>query len=80
MGLQTFERRAETGDILLFTGRNMIDNIQRIVTGSRFDHAAIVLRDSAGGIELFEAIGNTVTYILMIVVGSKQNFMETIST
>jgi len=57
-----FERRCETGDILLFTGKRMVDGIQRVFTGSRFDHVAIIMRNTQGNIELFEAIGNSVFY------------------
>ncbi len=60
IGAQSFERRAETGDILLYTGKGMVDGLQRVITRSRFDHVAVVLRGTGGCLEIFEALGNSV--------------------
>ena len=55
--------RAETGDILLFSGQTFFCKVQRFVTRSRFgkiniDHVAFVLKCTNGEILLCEATGS----------------------
>ena len=60
MSEQQFLSRADTGDILLFRGRNAGSSIIRGYTGSHFDHVAMVLKFESQPDEVFlvEATGN----------------------
>lgn len=52
-----FEQIARTGDLLLFTSPGTVPQFIRSASGGRFDHVALVLRLSGGGIGLLEATG-----------------------
>ena len=41
---QEFVETAETGDILLFTGKQLQDRIIRGVTGSKYDHVGMIVK------------------------------------
>ena len=58
-------KQANTGDLLLFSGKRMACTLQRLVTRSRFgnfenniDHVAMLLKYQDGRIFLFEATSN----------------------
>jgi hypothetical protein len=55
-----FRSAAQPLDLLLFTGKTMLNKMQRLVTGSRYDHVALLLRDSKGRLQLLEATGREV--------------------
>ena len=48
---------ADTGDVLLFTGSTFVCKLQRVLTRSRFDHVAIILKYSDGRLVILEATG-----------------------
>jgi len=52
-----FARRAESGDLLLFRGKDTPARLQRAATGALYDHVALLLRTSAGKLALLEATG-----------------------
>ncbi|CEM01809.1 unnamed protein product [Vitrella brassicaformis CCMP3155] len=52
-----FETLAQTGDILLFCSTHRAAKIQRAITGSHYDHVALVLRFADGRLAFFEAAG-----------------------
>lgn len=52
-----FQNMACTGDLLLFQGKDVVSKMQRLVTNSKYDHVAIILKYSSGRIALFEATG-----------------------
>ena len=48
---------AMTGDILLFTGKQMQDRIIRTMTGSRYDHVGMLIKyQKSGEVFLFESL------------------------
>lgn len=48
---------AQTGDILLFTGKQMQDAIIRGVTGSKFDHVGMLIKyQKTGQVVIFESL------------------------
>ena len=48
---------AQTGDILLFTGKNMQDRILRGVIGSKYDHVSMLVKyPNTGQVILFESL------------------------
>ena len=51
---------ADTGDLILFKGKAFDDKLQRALTGSEFDHVAIVLKYSTSDIFIMEALGGKV--------------------
>jgi len=53
---------ASDGDIILFKGNTFMNKMQRFVTGSRFDHVAMLFRDPTGRIYILEATGADVFY------------------
>ncbi len=59
---KAFRRRVEDGDLLLFRGNAMMNKMQRLVTGSRFDHVGMLVRDAVGNIKLIEATGVDVLF------------------
>ncbi|OMJ90100.1 hypothetical protein SteCoe_7587 [Stentor coeruleus] len=52
-----FQTMACTGDLLLFQGKDTVSKMQRLVTNSKYDHVAIILKYSSGRVALFEATG-----------------------
>ncbi|CAD8162375.1 unnamed protein product [Paramecium octaurelia] len=54
---EQFSKVGEAGDILLFRGRGINCQIQRGLTGSEYDHAAILLRFQSGPLYMLEATG-----------------------
>ncbi|OMJ91457.1 hypothetical protein SteCoe_5936 [Stentor coeruleus] len=50
-----FKNNATTGDLLLFRSKGLSAKIQRGITGSKYDHVAIILCYSSGKVCLFEA-------------------------
>ncbi len=59
-----FRRKADTGDILLFSGKRLVCGIQRFITQSRFgtpllahslDHVAMLLRYDNGKLYILES-------------------------
>ena len=58
--------RAKTGDLLLFTGRQLGCKVQRLITGSRFgilsennlDHIGMLLKWQSGEVKFIEAASN----------------------
>jgi len=65
MSEAVFRRRADTGDLLLFSGKRIACKIQRFITQSRFgifsvklmkiDHVAMLLRYENGKLYILEA-------------------------
>lgn len=55
-----FVRMADTGDLILFRGKAFESRLQRVVTGSEYDHVAIVLKYSTSDIFLIEALGGKI--------------------
>ena len=51
---------ADTGDLILFRGKAFEAKLQRAVTGSEFDHVAIVLKYSTSDIFIMEALGGKI--------------------
>ena len=48
---------AQTGDILLFTGKKMQDKLIRGVTGSRYDHVGMLVKyNKTGQLLIFESL------------------------
>lgn len=50
-----FQTNACTGDILLFRSKDISSKIQRSITGSKYDHIALILCYASGKIVLLEA-------------------------
>lgn len=50
---------AATGDILLFRTKGIRAKISRMMTGSDYDHVAVILRFKNGGVGVLEALGFT---------------------
>ena len=46
------------GDIILFAGKTMMNRMQRLVTGSKYDHVALLTRDRRGRLQVLEATGS----------------------
>lgn len=63
---------ADTGDILLFKGREAGAAVQRAFTNSNYNHVAVILRSSEGTLKFIEATSDIVSrfpgqsYILML--------------
>ena len=57
-----FRDMACTGDLLLFTGKNMTSKVQRSLTRSEYDHVAMILRYNSGMVGLLEATDTEVIY------------------
>lgn len=55
---------ADTGDLILFRGKAFDARLQRAITGSEFDHVAIILKYSTSDIFLMEAIGGKIVNLL----------------
>ena len=54
---EEFLSQAQTGDILLFTGKDMASSLLRPMTGSRVDHVGLVVRSPCSQkILLFESL------------------------
>ena len=48
---------AQTGDILLFTGKTMQDSIIRGITGSKYDHVGMLVKyEKSGQVLIFESL------------------------
>ena len=45
------------GDIILFAGKTVMNKVQRLVTGSKYDHVALLTRDQKGRLQVLEATG-----------------------
>jgi len=59
-----FTRRACSGDIILFRGKDKRAKLQRAATGSLYDHVGLLLRNSNGELVILEALGMTgVSYL-----------------
>lgn len=50
-----FKAMASTGDILLFSGKNLAAKAQRLVTRSKYDHVALLLKYSSNQLAMLEA-------------------------
>ncbi len=50
---------ADTGDIIFFSSKMLVANIQRLVTASEYDHTAMFLRFASGQLIYLESAGNT---------------------
>jgi hypothetical protein len=50
-----FKATASTGDILLFSGKNLAAKAQRFVTRSKYDHVALILKYSSNQLAILEA-------------------------
>ena len=50
---------ADSGDLLLFQARGWFTGLQRTVTGSQFDHVAIILRYADSRVVYFESTATT---------------------
>ena len=46
---QELMENAQTGDILLFTGKTMQDSIIRGITGSKYDHVGMLVKYEKSG-------------------------------
>ena len=54
---QELMENAQTGDILLFTGKTMQDSIIRGITGSKFDHVGMLVKyEKSGQVLIFESL------------------------
>ena len=51
---------AMTGDLILFKGQSIINKLQRVVTGSSFDHVGMIIRKNSKKLLLLEATGTAV--------------------
>ena len=60
-----FRNEASTGDILLFQSKNLTAKLQRGLTGSKYDHVAMILRYSSEKIGFLEATGATGVAIVL---------------
>lgn len=48
---------AETGDIVLFTGKTLADKMLRGVTGSKYDHVGVLIKyPLSGQVVIFESL------------------------
>lgn len=52
-----FARRACSGDIILFRGKDKRAKLQRAATGSLYDHVGLLLRNQFGELVILEALG-----------------------
>jgi len=59
---------ADTGDLILFRGKAFEAKLQRAVTGSEFDHVAIVLKYSTSDIFIMEALGGKIVRKILLLV------------
>ena len=50
-----FKAIASTGDVLLFSGKNLAAKAQRFVTRSKYDHVALILKYNSNQLALLEA-------------------------
>ena len=55
-----FIKKAETGDLLLFTSKTFTSTMQRVVTGSEYDHVGVILRYTNSRLMILEATSNEV--------------------
>jgi len=55
-----FNEIAQPGDILLFSGKTLMNKVQRFFTWSRFDHIGMILRNQEGLIEILDAASGEV--------------------
>ncbi len=72
---KAFRKLAMSGDLVLFAGKSVMNKVQRLVTGSRFDHVALLVRDRRGGLQVLEATGSEVCLYLMIL----RNYRESLA-
>ena len=56
---EDMNRLADTGDIIFFSSKMLVANIQRFVTASEYDHTAMFLRFANGQLIYLESAGNT---------------------
>ena len=61
---QEFLAMAETGDILLFQGKSKGSALQRLITWSKYDHVAVVLKWMDDKVLIFESTGENGVDIL----------------
>jgi len=54
-----FTRRACSGDIILFRGKDKRARLQRAATRSQYDHVGLLLRNKSGELVILEALGVT---------------------
>ena len=57
ISINNFEQVAETGDILIFKGRELSSKLQRFFTKNEYDHVAIIIKTSYR-LEIYESNGN----------------------
>lgn len=58
---EEFKEFAETGDILLFSTDNVAAKLQRGLTGSKYDHVAMVIKfEYLNEIHIFDSNSDTV--------------------
>jgi hypothetical protein len=55
-----FIKKAETGDLLLFTSKTFTSTMQRVITGSEYDHVGVILRYTNARLMILEATSNEV--------------------
>lgn len=60
----SFEKKADTLDLLLFQCKAFTAKMQRCVTKCDYDHIGIILRYTDNEIVLFEATGNVIFFFL----------------
>jgi len=65
---RTMRRCTESGDILLFTCNTIMSRAQRFITGSKYDHVGILLKDNNGRVQLLEATGTIVLIIIYFII------------
>lgn len=53
-----FTQLADSGDILLFRGKDRVCKVQRAFTGAVYDHVALLLRTSRRELLVLEAVGD----------------------
>lgn len=54
-----FKDIVDTGDILLFQSKAVASKMQRMITRSKYDHIALILRYSNGKLVIFESLRDT---------------------
>jgi Permuted papain-like amidase enzyme, YaeF/YiiX, C92 family len=59
MSLEQLKDVAQTGDLLLFESKGLPSKMQRVLTRSKYDHVAMIVRASDQKIVVFESLRET---------------------
>jgi hypothetical protein len=57
-------RISDTGDLLLFKNKMLVNKLQRAFTSSQYDHVAMILKYSDGSVQFLESTGHVGVNIL----------------